>query len=486
MITKKHFLLFFLILSTLSLLACGKENIVSADKIESNVLRTVIPRKEYNLDPTNYKDIADRAIITQIFEGLTEIKNDGVILTSTDKITHSSDYKQWSFFLRNDLQWSNGEKIDATTYRISWINLLKNKNISSNNDIFKFFSIKGAKDFFDGKTTENNIGIRVDKEKNILFVDLKEPIKNFDEYVSSPIFFPTNEENIRNKYELGSNLITNGAFKIGELKEDTIYLIKNDKYWDNINTRVNKVILTLEENEIMAYEMFSRLEIDFIGLPFYDIAYERRNNYNLSPEKLSFPINKYSYIVFNNNDNILNNKELRKAMYSVIDTDFIANIILKDNSKSIFEHRHPSAKDLESAKKVFNTYKNQIGIQYFEDKVFTAYNKTNSLTNDKVLISSVKDLVSTFKLPIRVKNKYDGDENFVFDEILISTNNINDFYKFLEYKYNLKNIDNNSFLNTIPVIPINKLNNPVLVHKNVKGFRVSPSGDVYLKYIIIN
>ena len=119
---KKIKILFILILSLL-LISCGdKEETV--EKVEQ-IFYTAMPKQEYNLNPQSYTG-NERALITQIFEGLTELKDEGTRYVEVLNIEHSDDFKEWIFTLRDDLKWSDNQKITAETYLESWLNTLEN------------------------------------------------------------------------------------------------------------------------------------------------------------------------------------------------------------------------------------------------------------------------------------------------------------------------------------------------------------------------
>ena len=138
------------------LFACGEEKLEETEKVEQ-IFYTVMSKQEYKLDPQSYSG-NERVLLTQIFEGLTELKTDGVRLVSVLNIEHSNDYKEWTFTLRDDLKWSDEEKITADTYLDSWLDTLEN---SKSDEIYRMFVIKGAKDFYNKKINKNSLGLKI-------------------------------------------------------------------------------------------------------------------------------------------------------------------------------------------------------------------------------------------------------------------------------------------------------------------------------------
>ncbi|OWP25297.1 peptide-binding protein [Fusobacterium polymorphum] len=459
---------------TCLLFACGENKINDTEKVEQ-VFYTVMPKQEYKLNPQSYSG-NERALLTQLFEGLTELKTEGVRFVSVVDIEHSNDYKEWTFTLRDDLKWSDGEKITANTYLDSWFDSLEN---SKSDEIYRLFVIKGAEDYYNKKSDRVSVGLKV--QDNKLIVSLNNPIKNFDEWVSNPIFYPIRKEN--RDLNLDKKIV-NGAFKVSSFTDDEIILERNENYWDNINTKLKEIKISLVEDGIMAYEMFPRNEIDYFGEPFYSMPFDRLNQVNTLPEKLVFLTSRYWYISIpnENKEKFFDKTEIRKLMYVVSDPEFMGKVILENNSPAIFSHPHPNSDVLNKAKEDFQKIKENSNFN-FSETPYVAYFENNNLLEKKLLLSTVKEWIGQFKIPIRVTSNPDSGITFRIEKYLVGTNNMNDLYHYIDYKYGSNIKSDEEFLNNLPVIPLLQEYDTVLSHSNVRGINVSPSGDIYLKYI---
>ena len=459
---------------TCLLFACGENKIEDTEKVEQ-VFYTVMPKQEYKLNPQSYSG-NERALLTQLFEGLTELKTEGVRLVSVVDIEHSNDYKEWTFTLRDDLKWSDGEKITANTYLDSWLDTLEN---SKSDEIYRLFIIKGAEDYYNKKSDRASVGLKV--QDNKLIVNLNNPIKNFDEWVSNPIFYPIRKEN--RDLNLDKKIV-NGAFKVSSFTNDEIILERNENYWDNVNTKLKEIKISLVEDGIMAYEMFPRNEIDYFGEPFYSMPFDRLNQVNTLPETLVFSTSRYWYISIpnENKEKFFDKTEIRKLMYAVSDPEFMGKVILENNSPAIFPHPHPSSDVLNKAKEDFEKIKENSNFN-FSETPYIAYFENNNLLEKKLLLSTVKEWIGQFKIPIRVTSNSDSGITFRIEKYLVGTNNMNDLYHYISYKYGSNIRSDEEFLNNLPVIPLLQEYDTVLSHSNVRGINVSSSGDIYLKYI---
>ena len=430
---------------TCLLFACGENKINDTEKVEQ-VFYTVMPKQEYKLNPQSYSG-NERALLTQLFEGLTELKTEGVRFVSVVDIEHSNDYKEWTFTLRDDLKWSDGEKITANTYLDSWFDSLEN---SKSDEIYRLFVIKGAEDYYNKKSDRVSVGLKV--QDNKLIVSLNNPIKNFDEWVSNPIFYPIRKEN--RDLNLDKKIV-NGAFKVSSFTDDEIILERNENYWDNINTKLKEIKISLVEDGIMAYEMFPRNEIDYFGEPFYSMPFDRLNQVNTLPEKLVFLTSRYWYISIpnENKEKFFDKTEIRKLMYVVSDPEFMGKVILENNSPAIFSHPHPNSDVLNKAKEDFQKIKENSNFN-FSETPYVAYFENNNLLEKKLLLSTVKEWIGQFKIPIRVTSNPDSGITFRIEKYLVGTNNMNDLYHYIDYKYGSNIKSDEEFLNNLPVIPL--------------------------------
>ena len=141
----KNKIISFLLIFIFLLSSCASKNKKESEKEENNSnkneITTVIKKQKYNLDPRYSDSIENDAVVSQIYEGLTEYSSSGKIsLNEAEDIEKSDDFKEWKITLRDNLKWSNGEKITAKDYISSWISILDKEN--KNPNYFKLFFIK--------------------------------------------------------------------------------------------------------------------------------------------------------------------------------------------------------------------------------------------------------------------------------------------------------------------------------------------------------
>lgn len=477
----KKFSKIFLILMTFLLISCSnnkKERQSDNSKISNTEIVTAIKKQEYNLDPKLSNSLNNDSVVSQLFEGLTEYSSHGKIaLNQAESIEKSEDFKKWTITLRDNLKWSDGSDITAEDYVESWMSILNYEN--KNPNAFKLFFIKDAKILYDGKAKLKEFGGIKILDKNKIEVNMEYPVKNFDEILSNVFMFPTKKGSKVNK----ENLITNSAFKLKSYNDEEIILEQNENYWDNVNTKIKKVTLKLVENEILAYQLFDLNQIDFFGLPFYEIPYERRLDSSKKPELLNFKTNIFEFLKLDTNNKILKNDTLRKNLNSLIDSKFLAEYILYNNSVPIIQRENLVSEQISKLK---NEVEEILKSSNLQNEVLTLSGNGTKLS-ERILASLSKEWIDKYKLKVSIKNE--GTSEITHSIFNMGTTDDLDIKYYINHY--LQNDDFSKMYNSIEdiqrdnlIFPLYKRSFSVLVHNNIQGLHVSPNGLLLIKNLL--
>lgn len=477
----KKFSKIFLILIIFLLVSCStnkKEKQSDNSKTSNTEIITAIKKQEYNLDPKLSDSLNNDSVVSQLFEGLTEYSSHGKIaLNQAENIEKSADFKKWTITIRDNLKWSDGSDITAEDYVESWMSILNYEN--KNPNAFKLFFIKDAKKLYDGKAKLKEFdGIRI-LNKNTIEVTMEYPVKNFDEILSNVFMFPTKKGTKINK----ENLITNSAFKLKSYNDEEIILEQNENYWDNVNTKIKKVTLKLVENEILAYQLFDLKQIDFFGLPFYEIPYERRLDSSKKPELLNFKTNIFEFLKLDTNNKILKNDTLRKNLNDLIDSKFLAEFILYNNSVPMIQRENLVSEQISKLK---NEVEEILKSSNLQNEVLTLSGNGTKLS-ERILASLSKEWIDKYKIKVSIKNE--GTSEITHSIFNIGTTDDLDIKYYINHF--LQNDDFSKMYTSIEdiqrdnlIFPLYKRSFSVLVHNNIQGLHVNPNGLLLIKNLL--
>jgi peptide/nickel transport system substrate-binding protein/oligopeptide transport system substrate-binding protein len=158
----------------------------------------------------------------------------------------SDDKKQWTFTIRENARYWNGDPLRAEDFRAAWISLLDPKRNSPYSSLFDI--IEGAKEYRTGLNRDPaTVGIRTQGEKTLI-VRLSAPASFFPSMLCHHSFSPVHPSMVDKADWSRGNLISNGPFYIRDYTEERIVLEKNKRYWDASRVALNRIVLKYTED----------------------------------------------------------------------------------------------------------------------------------------------------------------------------------------------------------------------------------------------
>ena len=225
---KKSPLFFFPVLCAAgALLFCAPEN--SEEKpqrfkreLQRNFTIIEYPH-EYNLDPQTANYSNESQLFTGLYEGLFSYDPYSLdpvpALAASVKI--SRDKKTWTFTIRDDAYFSNGEKITAQTFRNSWLKLLDPATDAPFASLLD--CIEGVEDFRLGRGSKEAVGVSA-REDGTLVVQLVTPTEHLNRILCHHAFSAVHPLGARGG-------VYSGPFVLKESGAEKIVLEKNPKYY---------------------------------------------------------------------------------------------------------------------------------------------------------------------------------------------------------------------------------------------------------------
>ncbi len=273
------------------------QNEISDDSSTEKEFVIIEAKHNYNLNPRTANYSAEAQILTGLYEGL--FSYDPITLEPVYAMAKnykiSRDKKRWTFDLREELKFSNGEPITAETVRSSFLKLLSTPNapFSSLLDI-----VQGAQEFRTNNGNSEDVGIYV-LDENTISIHLKTPASHLPKILCMPSFSVTADD----------LSVYSGPFYLAERDEDRIILKKNENYYDSENTKMDKITVILSNDEkenVFAYNVGSA---DWIASSFDEKTLLSKDSIHLSAEFAT----QYLFFKFTENS-IFNNLTLRRAL----------------------------------------------------------------------------------------------------------------------------------------------------------------------------
>lgn len=332
---KKIFYVVTLLMAVL-LTACGGEKEQAKETDTAVVEQKVEQVMAFNLgsdpksvDPQLCSATDGGIVVNNTFEGLMRTDANGKAQPAgAESVEVSEDKMTYTFHLREDAKWSDGQTVTAADYKYAWLRALDPAVASEYS--FQLYYIKGGQEFFEGKGTKENVGLEVVDDLTFK-VTLKAPTAYFLDLVTFYTFMPVREDVVIQKTEGWAKdpsiTISNGPFKISEYHmNDKIVLTPNTYYWNKNNVKLDKVTMSMIVDISTAITAYDSNEMDvLISVPTPEIPKRQ-------VEDPTFHIVPYLgcyYYVFNVNKAPTNDINVRKALTLAIDREQIVTEVTK-------------------------------------------------------------------------------------------------------------------------------------------------------------
>jgi oligopeptide transport system substrate-binding protein len=328
-------------------------------------------------------------VVRAIYEGLTD--TDSKTLKAIPAIAidwkPSEDFKVWTFNLRRDARWSNGERVTAKDFVRSWKRLAEMKEKLSHPELLQ--NIVGLKvshkevfanaengdeeldvlskpstspldsQFLPNQTNSNssaNTTVKTSeantdsKQKTpieklaeptfgveavdnfTLKISLDKPDKDFPALVAHPIFRPIYGDG--KEFEdgkLNADIVTNGAFRIFSVGQDGITLDRAEHYWDRETIELERIRFVPTDNAEKALAAYRAGEVDAVtNVEFEPLALKLLTPYEDFQRTAHAALNYYE---FNRKLAPFDDRRVREALSMAIERERITEDELGGASK---------------------------------------------------------------------------------------------------------------------------------------------------------
>lgn len=281
-----------------------------------------------SLDPNKIEGVPEANVSRDLFEGLliTSTK-DGHPIPGVAESWDNKDFKVWTFHLRKDAKWSNGEPVTAQDFVYSWQRLVAPKTASPYASYPQYGHILNVDEIIDGKKPTTDLGVKA-IDDHTLEVTLSEPVPYFYKLLVNPAMSPVNKtaiDKFGEKWTQPANIVTNGAYKLKDwVVNERIVMERNPNYWDNKDTVIDQITYLPISSEVTDVNRYRSGEIDmtYNNLPielFQKLKKEIPTEVHVDPYLCTY------YYEINNQKAPFNDARVRTALKLGLDRDIITN-----------------------------------------------------------------------------------------------------------------------------------------------------------------
>ncbi len=340
------------------------------------------------MDVSKSTDTLGSQILGNTMEGLYRLDKDNKpIPAAAESSTKSEDGKKYTFKLRKDAKWSNGDPVTAKDFVYAWQRLL-DKNTAAEYAFIAYY-IKNAEAINKGEKPLTDLGAKA-VDDYTLEVELEKPVPYFLNLMAFPSYYPLNEKFVKEKGDKfgleADTTLYNGPFVMASWKHEQGWqLKKNDKYWDNKTVKLEEINYSVVKEVATKVNLYDTGSIDFTLLSgeFVDKYKSNKEEYGEYSEASTFFLRLNQKR--NGQDTPLKSKKLREAIALSIDKKGLANVILNNGSKATDQLVPKGLATGPDGKDYQDTFKN--GLKYDPKKGAAAWEAAKKeLGKDQVTI----------------------------------------------------------------------------------------------------
>ncbi len=286
-----------------------------------------------SLDPTLVTDLSIY-VTTQLFESLYHVGADGELeMLGAESFDVSDDGLVWTFKLRENAKWSDGESVTADDWAFSWLRALTPETGSG---VAPFLSaIKGAADYTAGTITDPaEVGIRA-VDPYTFEVTMAQPSPQFRAIAALPYLTPAPQhviEEFGDEWTETGNLVSNGPYKLEAWDHDQQIILARNEHYGGEAPAIERAVLTIATGDpcVAQVQAYEADEVDFANcVPAQDIA-RMREQY---PEEFSLqPLSATIFPIFDNRNEPWSDVRVRQAFSLAIDRQAIVDALTDGTS----------------------------------------------------------------------------------------------------------------------------------------------------------
>lgn len=304
------------------------------------------------LDPTFSSDTASSRVIQDMFEGLVSEGLNGDVIPALAKSWEVDETGMvYTYHLREDALWSNGQPITANDFEYSLKRAINPATAAPYAWYLTMARFKNAEAINKGEKSIDELGVEA-VDARTLKITLDQPVPYFTKMMVHPSTYPVYKDVVEkygDSWTKPEHIVTSSAYKLSKwVLNERIILERNERYWNNDKTVINQVTYLPIQDLTAEYNRFRTGEIDITSsfpLEQYKAIKQERPN-----ELLTMPSLGTYYYLFNMDKAPFDDARVRKALAYSIDRNVVTNIILGQGQLPAYGVTPPSVSGFEAPK----------------------------------------------------------------------------------------------------------------------------------------
>jgi oligopeptide transport system substrate-binding protein len=258
---------------------CRKRETAAEVGVRTQTLLVALKAEPRDLDPHTATAPDEFTVTMALMEGLTTLDpaNSAPLPGAAERWEVTPDGKQWTFHLRANGRWSNGDPVTAADF-VRGCQRILTPTLGAEYAP-QLYCLEGAEDFHRSRSpTFAGVGVKAPDERTVLLT-LNHPVPYLAALTALPAWFPIHRATMEKFDAMGrrgtgwtrpGNHVGNGPFVLETWRpNESIRVRRADTYWDAGNVRLAAAVFFPVENLITQEAMFraGQLHVTADNLP---------------------------------------------------------------------------------------------------------------------------------------------------------------------------------------------------------------------------
>src|SRR5262245_4561581 len=291
------------------------------------VLRIANMGEPESLDPHKTSTTGEHNILANLFEGLVVQDPKGNVAPGVaEHWSVSDDAVTYTFKLRANAKWSNGEPVTANDFVFSFRRIQDPNMKAQYAEVL--YPIKNAEEVNTGKLPVDQLGVKA-VDASTLAITLKAPTPYFLQLLTHTTGLPVNAKAVTefgNEWLKPGKMVSNGAYMLADVKPQAfIRLTKNPHYWNAGKVTIDAVMFDPSEDRSAVLKRFRAGEFDIVkDLPTDQLGWLKQN----MPKELRIaPYAGVYFYTFNTTKPPFNDVRVRQALAMAVNREVLVERI---------------------------------------------------------------------------------------------------------------------------------------------------------------
>ncbi len=284
-----------------------------------------------SLDPGFITDTSAGFLVSNLFEGLVvwDAGATSVQPGMAERWEVSPDGLTWTFHLRPEAIWSNGDQVTATDFVLGWRRVLDPARGSNYASLL--YPVKGARALHEEQTQDPELlGVEA-RDRHTLVVTLESPTPWFAAIAAHHVLSPVNTRTLKRHgyaWTRPENIVVNGPFTLEKWEPGVeLVLVRNPYYHSADGVKLHRVVARVATDSAEVLRQYEAGELHWTGHETGLLPLERLRELAGRADARSSSKLGTAWYAFNTDQEPFTDPRVRRALSLVLDRSALTEVI---------------------------------------------------------------------------------------------------------------------------------------------------------------